>query len=75
MLFVALICHNNNIINKIAKVNAHRYHTIQRFKPKTSKNINTNRVNKIAIFISKDSEFILHYITLTDYYILNNKVR
>ena len=31
--------------------------------------------NKIITFNSKHSEFILHYITLTDYYILNNTFR
>ena len=37
--------------------------------------ITNNRENKITIFNSKDLEFILHYITLTHYYILNNTFR
>ena len=34
-----------------------------------------NRVNKITTFNSKDLEFILHYIKLTNYYFVKDTIR
>ena len=52
--------------------------SLQSFSRKVLKTINVNknnRVNTITTSYSKHLEFILYYITLTDYYILNNTFR
>ena len=79
MPFIDLISYNYDIMNTIAKVNTHRYNTIQNnytivcqasyvrhLKPLML--ITNNKVNKIITFNLKDIKLILHYISLTRYY-------
>ena len=83
MSFVALISCNYNIMNKIAKVNTHIDTTQSKTiivhsdnlpmqGIKTINIITNSRINKITTFYSKKIKLLLHYITLTHYYILNN---
>ena len=72
MSFVVITYENN------PKVDTHKFHTIQNkittpcqaFKEGIKNQYcQYNRRNKVTTFNSKDLKFILHYITLTDYYI------